>query len=258
MKVLGLLAWGAAVVAGASLDARADGSRPVSSAYTPYAYAAYDTVYTGYDWSGIYIGAHAGAAFATSEWRTVGSIAGDLPRIEPTANGFAGGVQIGVQKQWGGTVAGLELSYTALDGEVTSGSNLLGAEVKRSSEVSNLVLVTGRFGFANENLLAYAKGGYASADVDFGIAIGAPVDLAGSSSEREHGWTAGLGLEYAIRDNLILGVEYNYVRLNADTRVLTPAVIPTADGGIDLQSIVARLSFKFGAHPDAGPGVPTK
>jgi outer membrane immunogenic protein len=100
--------------------------------------------------------------------------------------------------------------------------------------------------------LAYVKGGYASAEVEFDLRVGAP-GLVGSSSDREHGWTAGVGLEYAIRDNVILGVEYNYVHFNVDTRTLVPAIAIAHDAGVDVQSILARVSFKFGARPDLVP-----
>ena len=246
--------------AGGGLVARADG-RPEG---VPYAYKppfCCEVAYLGYDWSGFYVGGHAGVAFAQSNWTIPGlgvaviDVEGDLIDtgtilIEHTATGFAGGAHIGWQKQWGNTVAGLEVSYTALNGDVTSHVNALGVPVALSTEVSNLVLVTGRLGYAQDNMLAYLKAGYASADVDFAFRFAAPA-TGGSSSEREHGWTAGVGLEYAIRDNIILGLEYNYVRLNADERVLAPSPVASIAADIDIQTILARLSFRFGARSEA-------
>jgi outer membrane immunogenic protein len=116
----------------------------------------------------------------------------------------------------------------------------------------HLLLVVGRLGYAQDNMLAYVKAGYASADVDLAFRL-VGTTTAGSSSDREQGWTAGVGLEYAIRDNIILGIEYNYVRLNVDDRVLAPSNVVTDNGGVDLQSILARVTFKFGARPDAAP-----
>jgi outer membrane immunogenic protein len=244
MRTMRLLALGAAMYASGSLLARADGaaSRPY---YAPYACTTCDAVYLGYDWSGFYAGVHAGVVFAASQWDLL------VPGTdEITATDFAGGGQIGYQKQWGSMVAGVEISYTATDADVSSNTPFLGASATLSTEVSNLLLVTGRLGYAHENLLAYLKAGYASADVDFAFAIAAP-PLSGSSGEREHGWTAGAGLEYAIRDNIILGVEYNYVRLNADERVLAPSTVASSGADIDIQTILARVSFRFAARPEA-------
>ena len=259
MKALRLLVLGAVLFVGGSLVARADG-RPEPIVYTNKPPICCEVAYFGYDWSGFYLGGHAGMANASSSWTvpglgfittgTIGVVQGDF--IEHSATGFAGGVHLGWQKQWGNTVAGLEVAYTALNTDITSHTSILDVPVARSTEVSNLVLVTGRLGYANDNILAYAKGGYASAEVDFDLRIGAPA-VVGAASDRDQGWTAGVGLEYAIRDNIILGVEYNFVHLNVDSRTLAPvgAIVRNAD--VDLQSILARVSFKFGARPEVVP-----
>ena len=259
MKAMRLLAWGAVMFAGGGLVARADG-RPEAVPYTYKPPLCCEVAYLGYDWSGFYVGGHAGVAFAQSDWTIPGlgvavidvgdQIDTGTILIEHTATGFAGGAHIGWQKQWGNTVAGVEVSYTALNGDVTSHVNALGVPVAMSTEVSNLVLVTGRLGYAQDNMLAYLKAGYASADVDFAFRFAVPA-TGSSSSEREHGWTAGVGLEYGIRDNIILGLEYNYVRLNIGERLLGPTNVAATDGGVDLQSILARVSFKFGASPES-------
>ena len=49
----------------------------------------------------------------------------------------------------------------------------------------------------------------------------------------------------------ILGVEYDYVQFNVGIRNQTPAgggaaVNRVTDAGVDIQSVTARLSFKFG------------
>ena len=105
-----------------------------------------DAVYLGYDWSGFYAGVHAGVVFAASQWDLLAP-----GTDEHTATGFAGGVQIGYQKQWGNMVAGVEISYTATDADVSSHTTFLAASAALSTEVSNLLLVTGRLGYANDN-----------------------------------------------------------------------------------------------------------
>jgi outer membrane immunogenic protein len=252
MKTLRLLALGTAICASGGFAARADG-RPEPVVYTPKPPICCEIAYFGYDWTGFYVGAHAGMAFTNGEWSTAQErVINAFDLLEHSTSGIAGGVHIGAQKQWANIIAGIEVSYTGLDGDITSHTTFLGLPVARSTDVSNLVLVTGRLGWAQDNLLAYAKAGYASGDVEFDLRL-TGTDTAGSSSGREHGWTAGVGLEYAIRDNIILGIEYNYVRLNVGDRVLAPTTIVAVDGGVDLQSILARISFKFGGRPEVAP-----
>jgi opacity protein-like surface antigen len=242
MKALRLLALATGLCAGGSLVANADGRPDVAYTPGPIPCAACESMYLGYDWGGVYVGGHLGMAFTGSESSILEL---GLVQFQHTASGIAGGVHLGWQKQWGNTIAGVEVSYTALDADITSHTRALGILVARSSDVSNLVTLTGRLGYAQDNLLAYVKAGYASADVELGLRVGDPIAAAGSSSDREQGWTAGVGLEYAIRDNIILGAEYNYVRLSVDDRVLAPTTFVAREGSIDLQSILARISFKF-------------
>jgi outer membrane immunogenic protein len=251
MKAMRLLAWGLVMLVGAGL-ARADG-RPEPVVYTPKPPICCELAYLGYDWSGFYAGGHAGVAFTQTELTIPGlgfvAIETGADLIEHTATGFAGGLHIGWQKQWANIVAGVEVSYTALDGDVSSRITLSGTPISVSTEVSNLLLVVGRLGYAQDNMLAYFKAGYASADVDFTLRAATTPPFADSLSEREHGWIAGVGFEYAIRENLILGIEYNYVGLNVDDRALAAET----DAGVDLQSILARVTFKFGARPEVVP-----
>jgi outer membrane immunogenic protein len=126
-----------------------------------------------------------------------------------------------------------------------------GIDIVASGSVRNLFLVTGKFGWAWENILGYFKGGWASADVESRISFTSTGALLTTSSSRENGWTAGAGLEYALKEHLIIGVEYNYVEINPGSRTQTTiATVPGGhiQSGVDIQSVTARLSFKFGGY----------
>ena len=90
-------------------------------------------------------------------------------RSSPSAKktqAFAGGAQIGLQKQWDWIVVGAEVSYTWADLKGSKPSELV-VGTSLTSEANNLLLVTARLGFAWQHVLAYVKGGYASVDVAF-------------------------------------------------------------------------------------------
>jgi outer membrane immunogenic protein len=216
-----------------------------------------------FDWSGFYAGGHLGLAHTEAE-STLVQFPDNPELFQPFTFGeseasVTGGVQAGWQRQWGKLVAGVELGFNLLHFRSTSDAQQvpglvteLVASVTRTSEVSDIVLLTGRLGYADGRWLAYAKGGLANAEVDVTYRDSI-TGFRSSSSGRETGWTAGLGIDYALTPNLFLGVEYNYIHFRATPE---PPPIPETDfGGVDVdtQNVVVRLNYRFGAACCGGP-----
>ncbi|MCL2714351.1 MAG: outer membrane beta-barrel protein [Alphaproteobacteria bacterium] len=113
------------------------------------------------NWSGIYIGAHAGGAFGASAWRSVTGAGGlassgaDFPG-SGNAERLFGGAQIGVDHQFGSWVAGLEVAVSAADvdsyGKCAT-SDLLSYTCH--DRVTSIGMVAGRLGQSFGNLLVY-------------------------------------------------------------------------------------------------------
>jgi outer membrane immunogenic protein len=264
MRALRLGAAVAAVAAGLSAGtARADGPPP-GPAYPPGYLPAYMPTVT-YDWTGVYVGGHIGAANARREFTYDGTL--DPVTLLPeefahSATSFVGGGFVGLQKQWSSIVLGVEAGYLWLDDTQSTGS-LNVANTTLSSCVRNLFLATGKFGFANDNMLAYFKGGWASSEIGFRSSVTNTGALLTSSSGRENGWTAGVGVEYALWEHVIFGVEYDYVAFNPGTRPQVPTGLgppgTNVASGLDIQSVTARLSFKLGiSHPAAVESIPAR
>jgi outer membrane immunogenic protein len=197
-----------------------------------------------YDWSGLYFGGQLGAANARNEWTNDFT----LEKVGQSTTGFAGGAHAGLQKQWSWIVAGAEVSYLWMDQAGSVGSATMPG-VALSSSIRDVTLVTGKFGWTWENLLATFRGGWATGEV--GVRTTATgLGLLASSSGRDNGWTAGASIEYALWDHVILGAEYDYVQLNADRTLTSTPVGPLApihvSAGVDIQALSARLTFKFG------------
>jgi outer membrane immunogenic protein len=240
MRLLRLGALILAVAIGMIATAvNADGPPPRAAGYrTP------DLPPIIYDWSGIYAGGLAGGAYTRSEWTYL------FDQPEQSVTAFAGGVVVGLQRQWSNTVLGVEASYLWLDGEETSGALVL-PDTSLSSDVSNLVLITGKLGHAWHNLLAFVKAGYASAEVDFRTTTTSTGAVLTTSSGREHGWTAGMGIDYAILPHISIGIEYNYVHLDVGGRTQTatplgPVGTNITEADVDIQTVMARLIVKLG------------
>lgn len=112
--------------------------------------------------------------------------------------------------------------------------------------------MTGRLGFAQDRWLVYAKGGWAGADIELDL-FDRITPVRARSDTWANGWTVGGGGEYALGKSLSLGVEYNYadratgrwtVRCNCPSGV--GGGTPVVDGDIAIQSVTARLNYRFG------------
>jgi outer membrane immunogenic protein len=167
-------------------------------------------------------------------------------------SGLVGGGHAGVQGQWGNFVLGVETAGTVtnLKATTTGVSTTIGTDDVLTSRVQWLFTVVGRAGIAFDRVLIYGKGGYAGGDVRTSISdtVG-PITGTWSNTQWHNGWTAGGGLEYALTNNWIVGVEGNYYRLN---RELHSALDSGGQGpiftnaSVKITSVLARLSYKFG------------
>jgi len=208
VAALGLVAAGAA--SAADLPSR---KGPVAApVYMPPAFS----------WTGFYVGANAGYGWGNvnaNGWANVGDL-----------DGFVGGGQVGYNYQMGQFVLGLEADLQGAD--LSSGNNLGLVRVK----TDYFGTVRARVGVAFDRFMPYITGGWAYGNVKSSI------PAIGFSSDRSHtgGFAVGGGLEYAVTNNIIAGVEYLYVDLGeknilgANTKV-----------GTDFSVVRARLSYKF-------------
>ena len=167
-----------------------------------------------YNWTGFYIGGHAGGAFSGSN-----SFNGLV--LSNYDARFLGGVQAGADYQFAANwVAGIEGQYSWL------GSNHIGAIFPAGFVYSNnlrgLGSVTGRIGYSWGPALFYAKGGYAYSDnretLTFG---GAPAAFTLDRSHRD-GYTIGGGVEYLFTPNWSAKAEYQYYNFG-HSRFIAPA-----------------------------------
>ena len=188
-----------------------------------------------YNWSGFFVGGHAAVALSQTDWAFTTPAEG----ADHNERSVGGGVQAALQRQWGRMVAGVEVSYTWIDFESASAS-VAAPGTTFSSNVSDLLIVAGKLGYAQDRWLAYAKAGHASANFDLRSTTGG---VTSSSSSREHGWMMGIGMDYALSNRIIVGVEYDWSFFSLDPRTVAGN---QADASADIQMIAARLTFKFG------------
>lgn len=241
-----LLGSGAAVVLCFSAAGAAD--LPVRTpAPAPVAYAPV------FLWSGFYVGVNGGYGGDKFEYPFAGQIGQTTFSGKPsvTSSGALFGAQVGYNWQFASRwVVGIEADYqwSNIEGQVSINGAVPGfgaANIVAGSEVTSFGTVRARFGYGWDRALLYVTGGWAYGKVDNGGALAiVPIGGGGggfggalSRGTTNTGWTAGLGLEYALTNNLSFKTEYLYVDLGGKN------LLTLAGGGI-----AARLDAETRFH----------
>lgn len=199
-----------------------------------------------FTWSGFYIGGHIGWGWGDFDFRDPfvqlnqpilifpGLFVGVPLERSFSDNSFLGGLQAGVNAQFGPVVVGIEgdVSWMNLKGEFRSSTSNLGGALTTSEGVAAkldwLATLRSRLGWASDRFLVYATGGVAfgridgAGDLNIGCdpcsIPGIPplpqtLSIAASDSKTHVGWTAGAGIEAAFWSNWSVKFEYLYTDL---------------------------------------------
>src|SRR5262245_236889 len=189
-------------------------------------------------WAGFYVGGHVGYGWGLFDFRDPyikldqpvlflpGLFVGVPLEREFRGNGFLGGLQAGVNAQFGSIVVGVEgdASGMDIDGSFRSTSGiplLLTTSEGVSAHLKWLATLRGRVGVAFDRYLVYGTGGVAFGGVDGAGDITLTINNLGTlsaeaSDHRTHvGWTAGGGVERIVTSNVSAKLEYLYADLGS-------------------------------------------
>ena len=216
------------------------------------------------DWSGAYVGVHAGYGGGMKDFEFLSDFA---------ARGFLAGGQIGINKQIASFVFGLELdgSWADIKGSqnLSLGGALVGVQqnLTATSRINGLVTLAGRAGLAADRWFVFAKAGIAVAHEDHSIAVtqsfipalpGGTASLAASGSETRVLPMLGFGAEYALGGNWSIKGEYDYFHMGsrnvtfAGSQSAGAVTIPfVADLPIEQALHVVKIgaNYRFGGIP---------
>jgi opacity protein-like surface antigen len=167
----------------------------------------------GYDWTGPYVGVSAGSTWGRMHWASQGGTA------DPDYAGYLAGGQAGYNYQTGRFVWGIEADAGASNAR--GGAKACPIQPPLfdcQDEVRLLGSLTGRFGYTWDRALFYVKGGWEYGEVTAGTSLNfvdpflgfPPAPGALKSTSWENGWTAGVGMEYALTDRWSAKAEYMY------------------------------------------------
>ena len=198
-----------------------------------------------YNWSGFYIGGHAGAGWADN-----------------ADTAFVGGGQIGYNYQFApnwligieGDFSGTSFSRSAtsvMDVEVAPGI-LLPVTQNDNFDLNWIASVRGRIGYTWDRFMVYFTGGGAWANVDFNSTAsiaGLGVIGTASASDTVSGWVIGGGGEWLFAPNWTVGVEYLHYEFGSVSGTASDVgggVTPFSQDVGSVDVVRARLNYKFG------------
>jgi outer membrane immunogenic protein len=206
-----------------------------------------------FNWSGFYIGVNGGELSS----KTKGVLAtfpvdGFMPGSVSVGTA---GLHGGFQGQWGSIVAGVEGGFNAaLSDKFGSTPPSVGTTPcfygshTCDGRTNDLLTVGGRLGWALNNLLFYGSGGFAYGGVEVrGGPFAAGSTVIDDSTTHHSGWYGGAGIEYALMNNLTVGVDWKHFELGHSNHQ-TPQggfndLINVNDKG---DVVTARLTIKGG------------
>jgi len=213
-------------------------------------------------WAGLYVGGTVGFGTGDTSGKLDIDVAGvgaggqqlidaieDLLATDYDVDGAVYGALIGYNWQRGSLVYGVEaaINGSAMDGSTDCGFIGL-ADCERN--LSYYGTAVGRVGYAMQNILLYGFGGLAWGEVETDVSI-AGFDLDALSEDTTHvGWTAGVGLDFALTRNIIAGVQYEHVDLGEESYEVFSGPIVDIDNNVDMDFDVVkfRAIYKFGGH----------
>ena len=184
--------------------------------------ADFEPIDTRYDWTGFYIGGHAGYGDANVDGVFDRSeIDGEFPEEATFADdlnldGFIGGGQVGFNWQHDAFLLGLEGDFSFTDFNDKVGD--FGNNDIIKADIDFLASLRVRAGFAADRFLVYATGGVAYASGDFKLiddrgatpGEGSVGENSGSVNIDSFGGVVGGGAEWAITDQISIRGEGLY------------------------------------------------
>lgn len=200
-------------------------------------------------WSGLYGGGQLGYGSASLG----GTYSGTMFGVTTTGavksygmSGFAGGGQIGFNRQSDAFVYGAEAGVLGAtvsgSGQQFTGSTTITA----TSHINFLATARVRVGVAFDRLLVYGAGGVAAGQGDLTLAATGGTTGTAHATQGLFGWTAGVGAAYALDDRWSLGVDYQHLDLG-NTVYSDPANIPSGSATVHLTAnvVTGRVDYRF-------------
>ena len=211
-------------------------------------------------WSGPYVGVnigHGSADFGSSATDTKG---GGISLSDSfDANGVFGGIQAGYNYRIGNFFVGVEADLNNSDFSASSKASLGSLSLATSASIDWFATARARAGFANNAMLVYVTGGFAFGGIDYDATVKSGKSTFHLSEDARVGYVLGAGMEFALRSNWSLKLEYQYLNFGSqgasDTftsimnQICAPPIITSntvsANVDTDIHTLRIGLNYQF-------------
>ncbi len=203
------------------------------------------SVFSEYNWTGPYIGITAGINRIETKDTIPNYIAGGLTMSDITSTNFAGGFKAGYNHQFNSKfLLGIEGNIIFTPGS-KSDSLTGGSDSERYSVKQDRVFnVVAKAGYTFDKLLPYVKAGYSNTHLSDLNYFSLDPSYTGNTVAKKSnlsGYILGAGLDYAFKENIILGFDYSYTNYNDKSFVYGgPNTLEP-----ETKSLLGSLSYKF-------------
>jgi len=197
-----------------------------------------------YDWTGFYVGGHFGYGGGSLGADTnTHPLQGEL--LPHSTTGVIAGYQIGYNRQLtNNVVLGVEADATFM-APIDQAALARMPPAPYSSTLDYIGTARGRIGYAFGPWMPYVTGGFAWGHPHVEINDGTGAEV----RHYQFGWTAGLGLEFAVSGNWSAKVEYDYVDLSRQFYDLSGFGLPGINVDPRIHLAKVGLNYHFGDMP---------
>lgn len=204
----------------------------------PSVYAAdVEPVPMGYDWSGAYIGLHAGYLWGDVGYKEPEYADSSISRHD---DAFIGGLYLGFNHQMDSLVLGVEgdVGFGGIDIDNDEDDSTNDYSAFESDWNGH---VRGRLGFAFDRTLLFAAGGLAITDLKIN-----DTDPGWGDDTKTHvGWTIGGGVEFAVSDSVVVRGEYLYDDYGSEDYKIDGDYTYRARADLTASTVRIGVAYKF-------------
>jgi opacity protein-like surface antigen/outer membrane receptor protein involved in Fe transport len=208
-----------------------------------------------YNWTGFYIGADGGYGFESLSGTLTTAVGVRLTTYNYRVTGPFAGAFIGGNYQFDRFVVGVEGDWQAAN---LIGNNQVlaplgatgsspGGPFTSSTTIKDFGSIRGRFGFAVERFLVFGTAGWAwgNPSTSYALTGFAPFVTKGGNT---NGWTAGVGVEYALTNNVLGRLEYRFTDIGTAGFVNVATNSASSGNREPINDFRAGIAYKFGGN----------